>query len=134
MSIPTEPQPAQAAYPPQAPFTQQGAAPGYPVTAPPQVAAAPQVPGRGLAIAGLILAILTPPIGLILSIVALVKLRRNGGRTGAAIAGIVIGALFTIGMIIGAVTLISVMSQLFSVCANLGPGVWEVGGMTYTCG
>lgn len=53
-----------------------------------------------LAIVGLILAIFIAPIGLILSIIALVKINKSkeGGK-GLAIAGIIIGSLFTLGII-----------------------------------
>lgn len=53
-------------------------------------------PGRTLGIIGLILAIFLAPIGLIVSIVALVKSRKAGMRNGLALAGIIVGALLTI--------------------------------------
>ncbi|OUM45623.1 DUF4190 domain-containing protein [Arthrobacter sedimenti] len=53
-------------------------------------------PGRTLGIVGFILAILIAPVGLIISIVALVKSRRARMGNGFALAGIIIGALFTI--------------------------------------
>jgi len=103
-----------------------------PVT--PAAPAAPAPAGRGLAIAGLILAFVAPLIGLILSIVAVVKLRKSGGGKGLAIAGIIIGALFTLGWIIAIVAMATAFGSLAATCAELGPGVWEVGGVTYTCG
>lgn len=49
---------------------------------------------NGFAIAGFILAFLFPPVGFILSIVALIRMGRHGGRgRGLAIAGIVISIL-----------------------------------------
>lgn len=52
---------------------------------------------NGIAIAGLILAFLIPLIGLILSIIGLVKAKhRNGKNQGVAIAGIVLSIIFTI--------------------------------------
>jgi predicted lipid-binding transport protein (Tim44 family) len=61
---------------------------------PPFAQPAPQ-PSNGIAIAGLILAFLIPPIGLILSIIGLVKSGR-AGRRGVAVAGLVIGLVLTL--------------------------------------
>lgn len=94
---------------------------------------APPAPGRGLAIAGLVLAVVAPLIGLILSLVAAARLRRAGAPQGLAVAGIVIGAVLTIVGIIVGVTAWATLSNLLSLCAELGPGVWDVDGVTYTC-
>ncbi|MDQ0613690.1 hypothetical protein QF046_001331 [Microbacterium sp. W4I4] len=109
-------------------------APTAPPQAPHQAAPAPSAPGTGLGIAGLVLAFLAAPIGLILSIVAFVKLRKNGGKTGVALAGIIIGALFVIAITIMIIVAVSMLSQVAGICSQLGPGVWEQGGVTYTCG
>ncbi|WP_218682159.1 hypothetical protein [Microbacterium sp. BF1] len=71
------------------------------------------------------------PIGLILSIVAAVKLGKAGQPKGLAIAGIVVGAVLTIVEII---LFIAFFAAIFGMCAELGTGVWEVNGVTYTCG
>lgn len=114
------------------------AAPGYTAPSAPAYApygAAPEtVPGKGLAIAGLILAFVAPLVGLILSLVAKSKLKKAGAPTSLATAGFWIGlALTIIGLIVG-IIMIVVFANLFSMCAQLGPGVWEVDGATYTCG
>lgn len=59
-------------------------------------------PGLGLSIAGLVLAVVLAPVGLIVSIVALIRARSRGGlpRT-LAIIGTIAGALFSIGAAIG---------------------------------
>ncbi|ALX66449.1 DUF4190 domain-containing protein [Microbacterium sp. XT11] len=113
--------------PQYAPPAQPGAAAAYGAPAEP-------VPGRGLAIAGFILAIVAPLVGLILSIVARVKLKKAGAPTGLATAGIVIGAILTVFWIIVGVVAILGIVALASMCAELGSGVWEVNGVTYTCG
>lgn len=124
MSIQPDPQqPQQPAPAPAAP-----PAPGQYAAAP------PATPGKGLAIAGLILAIFVPIVGLIISIVAAVKLKKNGGGIGLAVAGIIIGGLFTIGWIIGIAAAMSAVGGVVAACAELGPGVWDVNGVTYTCG
>lgn len=108
-------------------------APGSPA-APAYPQPEPTPPGRVLSIVGLVLAFLAPPIGLILSIVAVVKLGKAGQPKGLAIAGIIIGAILTILAIIGLILMVTVFAALFGMCAELGPGVWEVNGVTYTCG
>jgi hypothetical protein len=105
----------------------------YPVAGPGYAAPPASPPGQGLAIAGLVLAFTLAPLGLILSIIAAVKLGRARSPKGLAIAGIAVGAVVTVIWIIGIVVLVSVFANLISTCAELGPGVWRVGGVTYTC-
>lgn len=125
-SGPGAPAPHSAGHPAGDPAPYPGPA-AYPASAPP-------TPGATLGIVGLVLAFLAAPIGLILSIVAFVKLRKNGGKTGIALAGIIVGALITIAIILAVVGAIITFTTLFGVCAELGPGVWQQGGVTYTCG
>lgn len=99
----------------------------------PQYSQQPPVnPGRSLGIAGLVLSILVPVslIGLILSIIALVQSRRAGMKNGMALAGIIIGAVVVVGTIL---LLVLGFSTLFQTCQELGNGVHEVNGVTYTC-
>ncbi|GAA5154342.1 hypothetical protein GCM10025768_25350 [Microbacterium pseudoresistens] len=105
--------------------------PAYPA---PEQAAAPSAPGSGMAIAGFVLAIIVPIVGLILSIVAFVKLKKANAPRGLAIAGIIIGALLTLAWIVGIVAIGFAIAGLAATCAELGPGVWDVNGVTYTCG
>jgi hypothetical protein len=107
------------------------AAPGY---AGPAYPAPETVPGKGLAIAGLILAFVAPIVGLILSLVAKSKLKKAGAPTGLATAGFWIGLALTILWIIGIALSVFLFASLFNVCEQLGPGVWDVNGTTYTCG
>ncbi len=89
-------------------------------------------PGRSLGIAGFVLSILGPlsVIGLILSIIAFVQSRKAGMKNGFALAGIIIGAALTI----GGITLLTVgITSLIQTCAELGNGVHERNGITYTC-
>jgi hypothetical protein len=124
--------PTQPDYTPPA---AQQPAPGYPAPAYPGAAAAPApVPGRGLAITGFVLAFLLPLIGMIISIIATVKLGKIGAPRGLSIAGIIIGAILTVLWIVIAISMISLFAAIFSHCAELGPGVWDVDGVTYTCG
>ncbi len=118
--------------PPASPAPHDPAA--YPISGAGAASVPASPPGRGLSIAGLILAFLVPPLGLILSAVAAVKLGKAGAPRGMAIAGIIIGAVLTLLEIIGVILLVTVFAGLFSMCAELGPGVWEIDGVTYTCG
>lgn len=116
--------------------------PIVPQPAPPPPAYQPAAPsdtfpGKGLGIAGLILAIFVPLIGLILSAVARSQSKKAGFKNGPATAGIIIGIiLLVIGVIVTIVLIVSgvaLFGGLTQVCAENGPGVWEVGGVTYTC-
>lgn len=52
-----------------------------------------------LSVVGFILAIVTPVVGLVVSIVALVQVKRSGNpNDGLALGGVVIGALLTVGL------------------------------------
>ena len=61
-----------------------------------------------LAIVGLLLAFVVPPIGVIVSIVALVRARRGGNGRGLAIGGIVAGTITTL---LGAAAVVAVIVQ-----------------------
>lgn len=149
-SNPDTPPPAAPAAPPAAPAAAPAptwdaapsAAPaaGYPAAGypAPEAPAYPQPqptpPGRVLSIVGLVLAFLVAPVGLIISIVAAVKLGKAKQPKGLAVAGIIVGALVTIFWIIVVVILVAVAASLVGMCGELGAGVWEVNGVTYTCG
>ncbi|WP_114560873.1 DUF4190 domain-containing protein [Desertihabitans aurantiacus] len=106
-------------------------APGHAYSSPPPSA---ENPGRTLGIVGLVLAIVAAPIGLIVSIVALVQSKKAGMGNGLAVAGIIVGALFTIGiilLIVGGVVAFNVGME--QVCSQLGPGTHDVDGTPITC-
>ena len=83
--------------------------PGYPPPGYPQPAAAPftgQPKTHGLAILGLVLAFIAPcaMIGIVLSIVSMIQINNSHGALtgkGLSIAGIVVGALMFLVMMIG---------------------------------
>ena len=83
MTMPQSPDPAQGSYPPPYPYP---GAPGYP----------PRRATSGWAIAAFVFGLLAcVPLGVILGIVALVKIRRGrGSGRGLAIAGLVFSALW----------------------------------------
>jgi hypothetical protein len=132
----------QPGYPPQNP--QQG----YPQQGYPQqgygqqgygqqgYGAAPPAedPGKTLGIVGLVLSFFTAIIGLIISIVALRKSKKAGFKNTPALIGIIVGILSTIAAIIIGIVSIVAFSALLSQCAQLGPGVHDVNGVTVTCG
>ncbi|MEP6480221.1 MAG: DUF4190 domain-containing protein [Rhodoglobus sp.] len=103
-----------------------------PVAPPPNyAAAAAPVPGHTLSIVGLILAFISPIIGLVLSIVAKVQAKNAGVKNPLATAGIIVSIIMTI---IAIIIVIVAVSLIFSQCAALGPGVHVISGVTYTCG
>ncbi len=131
--------PAQGSTPPQPPG-QQGsgqafpgqAYPAQPYPAQPWSGQDPAAPSRTLAIIGLVTAIIpcTALVGLVISIIALVRARRGGGGRGMAIAGVVVGALW----VVATVAFFAFgLATLWSTCQDLGNGVHEVDGVTYTC-
>ena len=95
------------------------------------------VPGRTLGIVGLVLAFLASPIGLVLSIVALVQSRKAGAKNGFALAGIIIGIIGTIIIVISIIAIVALAGaagEAFNeVCGQLGSGVHEQDGVTFTC-
>lgn len=108
-------------------------APPAPNGGAPYAAAPVSPPGRVLSIIGLVLAFVAAPIGLILSIVAAVKLGKAGAPKGIAIAGIIVGAVITLLYIIGIILFVTLFAGIIGTCAELGPGMWTVDGVTYTC-
>jgi hypothetical protein len=79
----------------QSPQQPYGYGPNPVPPGPPPFAQPEPAPSNGIAVAGLILAFLVPPVGLILSIIGLVKSGR-AGRRGVAVAGLVIGLVLTL--------------------------------------
>jgi hypothetical protein len=77
-------------------------------------------------------------VGLIVSIIANNQSKAAGYKNPMAKAGIIISiVLMVIGIIIGiffAVAGASLFGGLIDMCQQLGEGVWEVDGVTYTCG
>ena len=127
----------QPGYPPQS--QQQG----YPQHNYPQLGygqlgygAAPPAedPGKTLGIVGLVLSFFTAIIGLIISIVALRKSKKAGFKNTPAVIGIIVGILSTVVAIIIGIVSIVAFTALLSQCAQLGPGVHNVNGVTVTCG
>ena len=128
--------------PPPQGYQQQGPPPqGYPPQNYPQQGyqqpyAAPPAedPGKTLGIIGLVLSFFTAIIGLIISIVALRKSKKAGFKNTPALIGIIVGILSTVVAIIIGIVSIAAFSALISQCAQLGPGVHDVNGVTVTCG
>lgn len=106
--------------------------------APAPAPAGTDFPGKTLGIVGLILAFVFTIAGLIVSIVANGQSKAAGYTNGPAKAGIIISVVFivlgVIGLIIFAVFGATLFGGLAQICNELGTGVWEVDGVTYTCG
>lgn len=83
----------------------------YPPQGPPEVPLAPPtppVPPRTdtLAIVGLVLAVLFFPVGLVLSIIALRRAKKQGTGRGLAITGVVVGSVVGLGAIVVTVAIV----------------------------
>lgn len=124
---PAQNQPAQN-YPPQG----YPPPPGY--QQPQQAGPSGDFPGKTLGIVGLVLSFFTTIIGLIISIVALRQSKKAGFKNTPALIGVIIGIVTTVFVIIfGAIAIVGVVAFLDQ-CAQLGPGVHTVNGVTVTCG
>lgn len=139
---PYPPAPAYSAAPPYSaapgaalPGSPQPQAPlGYapPLYPPPPIPqTVPVIPGRGLGIAGLVLAFIFPPLGLIFSIIGKVLSRRVNYKNVPAIIGIIASAFL---IVVGIVVMVLMVNHIVNVCNELGPGVHQRGLVTYTCG
>lgn len=108
---------------------------GYPYPADLIRPSAGAAPGKNLGIAGFILAFLGPltVLGLVLSIVAAVQSRRARVGNGLAWAGICVGIAGTALVVLFAVMMIIGFSLMAETCAQLGPGVHQVGNTMVTC-
>ncbi|MBO0608560.1 DUF4190 domain-containing protein [Myceligenerans salitolerans] len=103
-----------------------------------QAVAGAEDPGKTLGVVGLVLAILFPLIGLIVSIIARNKSKEAGFQNGLAKGGIIVSiVLMVLGIVaavIGIVLAINVGTEAMEqVCGSLGPGEHVVDGVTYTC-
>lgn len=124
-------QPPQAPQAPQPPKDQYGSAPAYSGGAAPSGDA---TAGKTLGIVGLILAFLAPPIGLILSIVALVQSKNAGVKNTLAKVGLILSIVFIVlGIIIAVVIGVATAAAFTEACASLGSGVHTDGTTTITC-
>jgi hypothetical protein len=103
---------------PQAPYPQ---APYQPV---------PAAPGKVLGIVALIVTFFFSVLGAILGIVALVQSRGAGVKNGPAVAAIILGILFTLSWVVAFAVF---FGTAFGTCSELGNGVHEVNGVTWTC-
>ncbi|HYQ76103.1 hypothetical protein [Cellulomonas sp.] len=129
-----------AAYPAPGGYPQPGTpGAGYPDPAalPGPYPVAPQpAPSPTLAIVGLVTALIpcTALIGLVISIVVLVRGRRGGvpGR-GLAVAGVIVGALWLVAGVVALALGAFGVASLVETCADLGNGVHYVDGVRYEC-
>ncbi|WP_145978679.1 hypothetical protein [Granulicoccus phenolivorans] len=113
--------------PPGGPGPQGYPGQGYPGSVP------REDPGKTMGLVGLILAIVIPLVGLIVSIIARGKSKAAGFKNTLATVGIIIGAVFLLGQIIGGIVMGVSLGGIAAKCAELGPGTHVVGGVTYTC-
>jgi hypothetical protein len=105
-----------------------------PAPAAPAYAATPAtVPGKTLGIVALILSFFFQLIALILGIVALSQSRKAGAKNTPALVAIILSIVFGLVWILIVGGLIATSVALLGQCADLGPGVHEISGVTVTC-
>lgn len=95
-------------------------------------------PGKTLGIVGLICSIIWPIsiVGLVISIIAMVKSRKAGMSNGFALAGIIVGAIGVISGVIAVIGLIAVAGftqEVIQFCETAGPGPQEFQGQPIDC-
>ena len=131
----------------QTPVPQPTPAPAYAAGtpgAPVPPAPGADYPGKTLGIVGVVLSILgffsggfLSIVGLILGAVANGQSKAAGLKNGPAKVAIILGVIsLVLGLILFIVAIavaIPFFTQLAATCAELGPGVHEVNGVTYTC-
>jgi len=90
---------------------------------------------RTLGVAGLVLAVVFWPLGIALSIVAIVGSRRTGRVSRAAILGLVVGILAFAATVTLAVVIATGLGSLADRCAQFGPGEYVFDdGSSLSCG
>lgn len=99
----------------------------------PVPAAAPVSDGKTLGIVGLVLAFLFSLAGLIVSIIARGQSKKAGVSNGPATAGIIISIIGLLITVIWIIVAIAGFSALMGACAEYGPGVHDIDGVTLTC-
>ena len=109
-----------------------------PPTVPPVSPAASTDPGKTMGIVALVLSIVgLHLVGVIVGLVALSQSKRVGHKNGFALAGVIVGAvLFVISLVVIGLMIAggaAFFSFITEACRDLGPGVWEVDGITYSC-
>lgn len=107
--------------------------PPYPGYGQQQPVAPAEDPGKTLGIVGLILAFLASLVGLIISIIAFRKSKAAGHKNTLALAGIIVGAVVTLVYVVGGIIGGVAIAKTVQKCGELGPGVHQEGGVTYTC-
>ena len=110
--------------------------PAPPAPAYSSAAVAPVNPGKTMGVVALVLSILPflQLFGVILGFVGLTQSKKVGQKNGLALAAIIIGfVLMALSIILVVVGLAGTFAVIGGACAELGSGVWEVDGVTYTC-
>lgn len=127
-------QPSQpgGGYMPPAPPMADGQYPGQ--SASPMPAPDAPVPGRTLGIVAVVVAVFFSVVGIILGFVARSISRKAGVSNGPATAAIIVGFVLLVLQIIAIIGAVALFGGLISTCAELGPGVHTIDGITYRCG
>lgn len=96
------------------------------------------VPGRMMGIISLVLSIIgLHLIGIVLGFIALSQSKRAGHSNGFALAGVIVGfVLMALTLVVVGLSVaggFAFWGFLTEACSELGSGVWDVDGVTYSC-
>lgn len=98
----------------------------------------PPVPGATMGIVSLVLSVIgLHLVGIVLGFVALAESKRAGHSNGFALAGVIVGCvLLVVSIVVVSLTIaggVAFWGFITEACRDLGSGVWNVDGITYTC-
>jgi hypothetical protein len=88
-------------------------------------------------LASVILAFVFPIAAIVVGAIALNQAKHGGYRNTLAKVGFILGIVLTVlvvaAIIVGTILSVTVFSDLFRICADLGDGIHHVNGITYRC-
>jgi heme/copper-type cytochrome/quinol oxidase subunit 2 len=106
-------------------------------SAQPTASSESQSVGTVAGLVSLILAFVFPIAGIVVGAIALNQAKQGGYRNSLAKAGFILGIVLTVlvvvVVVVGTILSVTVFSDLFRICAELGDGVHHVNGVTYRC-
>jgi hypothetical protein len=90
--------------------------------------------GKTLGIVGLVLAFVFALAGIIVSAIARSQSKKAGVKNTPATVGLVLSIIFFVIQLIWLAVVVIGLVAIGGVCAEYGPGVWDVNGAVVTCG
>ena len=111
--------------------------PPPPPPAPPRYTASGVDAAQWMGITSVILAFTLPVVGIVIAALGMSRAKQQGQPPGLARVALILSIIMTVVVVIVTTVIIvlsvTVFSQLFQICQQLGTGVHVVDGVTYTC-